>query len=68
MTRKPAIGASVAALIAVACCAGLPAVLAVGAWLIAPVAGLAVLVLALGAVIAHRRRCRRDATREAQSL
>jgi hypothetical protein len=50
----------------VACCAGLPAVAAVGAWLIAPVAGVVVLALAVGAVIVHRRRCRGDAIREAQ--
>ena len=66
MTTRPAIGASIAALIAVACCAGLPAAAAIGAWLIAPVAGLVVLVLAVGAVIVHRRRCRRDADREAR--
>jgi Flp pilus assembly protein TadB len=66
MTGRRTIGASAAAFIAVACCAGLPAVAAVGAWLIAPVAGVVVLALAVGAVIVHRRRCRRDAIREAQ--
>jgi hypothetical protein len=67
MTHRPAIAAATTALIAVACCAGLPAVAAVGASLIAPLAGLAVLVFAVVSFIVHRRRCRRDPTRQAQS-
>jgi hypothetical protein len=67
MTHRPAMGALIAAFIAVACCAGLPVIAGVGASLIAPLAGLVVLVVAVGSVVVHRRRCRSDPTRGAQS-
>jgi hypothetical protein len=67
MTERTATGALLAAMVAVACCAGLPAVAAVGAWLIAPLAGLVALAFVAGWAIVHHRRCRRDHTPEARS-